>query len=93
MMLCIAISIHTPAKGVTFSECSVFTDFTISIHTPAKGVTLFGIAYALIPVNFNPHSREGSDAPFIWIPSDKCISIHTPAKGVTYRNRKFRCLH
>ena len=33
------ISIHTPAKGVTFNPISMETDFEISIHTPAKGVT------------------------------------------------------
>ena len=33
------ISIHTPAKGVTFAEKLNRKALTISIHTPAKGVT------------------------------------------------------
>ena len=33
------ISIHTPAKGVTFCASVVYPDGNISIHTPAKGVT------------------------------------------------------
>ena len=34
-----AISIHTPAKGVTTSLPKYYIDQIISIHTPAKGVT------------------------------------------------------
>ena len=35
-----AISIHTPAKGVTKIDGYAFDGMDISIHTPAKGVTL-----------------------------------------------------
>ncbi len=34
-----AISIHTPAKGVTLRQGSSVSSAEISIHTPAKGVT------------------------------------------------------
>ena len=34
-----AISIHTPAKGVTYASYNAFAHVIISIHTPAKGVT------------------------------------------------------
>ena len=33
------ISIHTPAKGVTFYRWVLIDIFMISIHPPAKGVT------------------------------------------------------
>ncbi len=33
------ISIHTPAKGVTWMICTEDLSTQISIHTPAKGVT------------------------------------------------------
>ncbi len=35
-----SISIHTPARGVTFYFEDIPTDTVISIHTPARGVTL-----------------------------------------------------
>ena len=39
--------------------------------------------WTMAVLNFNPHSREGSDKE--WTPSKNkaSISIHTPAKGVT----------
>ena len=58
------ISIHTPAKGVTSSSGSTTVIFFISIHTPAKGVTNTGGISMIENVNFNPHSREGSDSNF-----------------------------
>ena len=77
------ISIHTPAKGVTYSLLinGEYTD--ISIHTPAKGVTLISCNYSLIKKYFNPHSREGSDQRLSLVIFTLDISIHTPAKGVT----------
>ena len=45
--------------------------------------------FVLVKVNFNPHSREGSDE---CMPIYKIIgvgiSIHTPAKGVTAKYLK-----
>ena len=80
----IAISIHTPAKGVTSGFRIKAYKTLISIHTPAKGVTMLIYLALMSLLNFNPHSREGSD-PCLRC-SDKSslrISIHTPAKGVT----------
>ena len=55
------ISIHTPAKGVTWLDAYVRQVLYISIHTPAKGVTGYPLRIRRSARNFNPHSREGSD--------------------------------
>ena len=41
--------------------------------------------WTMAVLNFNPHSREGSDKEWIRGNSSVLISIHTPAKGVTLR--------
>ena len=86
----VAISIHTPAKGVIAYRACCCQEVRISIHTPAKGVTQQINYESGIRFDFNPHSREGSDA---WL-SKKYgklgISIHTPAKGVTAILPNFR---
>ena len=56
----------------------------ISIHTPARGVTIHQDELYMPEVNFNPHSRTGSDEQVDdIINSLDDISIHTPARGVT----------
>ena len=55
------ISIHTPARGVTFANKTRYDGVAISIHTPARGVTNNNATNDYEPENFNPHSREGSD--------------------------------
>ena len=55
------ISIHTPARGVTHSQEQLCWMICISIHTPARGVTTLTRWTASASINFNPHSREGSD--------------------------------
>ena len=55
------ISIHTPARGVTFRLLATANDTHISIHTPARGVTMMGSKQSHTQTNFNPHSRKGSD--------------------------------
>ncbi len=55
------ISIHTPAKGVTCGSGCKSGWLSISIHTPAKGVTKQRQQLLSAGVDFNPHSREGSD--------------------------------
>ena len=55
----------------------------ISIHTPAKGVTYRNQRKSHPWTDFNPHSREGSDASQKTDEQKAAISIHTPAKGVT----------
>ena len=78
------ISIHTPAQGVTKCADSGSNPLSISIHTPAQGVTGLDLISAETVLNFNPHSRTGSDIhgllADLYVPA---ISIHTPAQGVT----------
>ena len=57
----LGISIHTPAKGVTYDERIRKRKEAISIHTPAKGVTGLSPKIIRTSTDFNPHSREGSD--------------------------------
>ena len=79
------ISIHTPARGVTFT-CEVSKEENIiSIHTPARGVTFVLNNNCMFFLNFNPHSRKGSDFWCNGFCSVIEISIHTPARGVTVR--------
>ena len=55
----------------------------ISIHAPARGATRLCRIFFLRSRNFNPRSREGSDAcVFVqhWVVN---ISIHAPARGAT----------
>jgi len=58
----IAISIHTPAQGVTTEYYDFVGTDAISIHTPAQGVTAFLKMILCFSSNFNPHSRTGSDS-------------------------------
>ena len=78
------ISIHAPARGATFSI------------PPALS---FGLFQSTLPRgerhsentlkngrknNFNPRSREGSDAAEAQLNRDWQISIHAPARGATH---------
>ena len=60
------ISIHTPARGVTIPSGLAPVPGIISIHTPARGVTMQESADIRRFLNFNPHSRKGSDISLIW---------------------------
>ena len=86
----IAVSIHTPTKGVTW--CQLCRDWLcyVSIHTPTKGVTYSAYRIFLDPQSFNPHTHEGCDP--VGNPAEPCrlVSIHTPTKGVTGKTR-FQC--
>ena len=62
LLVVFMISIHAPAKGATFLAYLGVSEFSISIHAPAKGATLASIAAGKMRYNFNPRSREGSDA-------------------------------
>ena len=55
----------------------------ISIHAPAKGATTLMSRKKVRHGNFNPRSREGSDATGAAKSAKKVISIHAPAKGAT----------
>ena len=56
------ISIHAPAKGATIISLPSDPGYYISIHAPAKGATDFVDTDDDFNVDFNPRSREGSDA-------------------------------
>ena len=78
-----AISIHTPARGVTRRIDDWVNQFGISIHTPARGVTQIGDAKTA-ENNISIHT------PARGVTKELCeqtlcifISIHTPARGVT----------
>ena len=56
-----AISIHTPAWGVTDDIAKKLELMIISIHTPAWGVTIRITPEPVTHHNFNPHARVGRD--------------------------------
>ena len=56
------ISIHAPAKGATYGAFGWLSTRHISIHAPAKGATFLIATYSTLTADFNPRSREGSDA-------------------------------
>mgnify|MGYP000145079881 CR=1 FL=1 len=58
------ISIHTPAKGVTFfRQPGSFIRCNFNPHS-REGSDRFYVALTVVQANFNPHSREGSDKLF-----------------------------
>ena len=80
------ISIHAPARGATSFDQLYRTVQSISIHAPARGATSGANLFFATFANFNPRSREGSDALRF---SSACfiyISIHAPARGATRRS-------
>ena len=58
-------------------------EYFISIHAPAKGATAEERGVSMGVANFNPRSREGSDAIDEGFADELMISIHAPAKGAT----------
>ena len=88
----IDISIRAPAKGATKFGTQNGTQKTISIRAPAKGATCRIHLHRLLKYNFNPRSREGSDAYAAMSLVAFLISIRAPAKGATailYNNFHF----
>ena len=57
----IAISIHAPARGATRHIATCSPIWKISIHAPARGATPSTASSTLLPSDFNPRSRKGSD--------------------------------
>ena len=54
----VSISIHTPAKGVTYPKCLSGIREAISIHTPAKGVTNnLGILCITLPISIHTPAK------------------------------------
>ena len=78
-----AISILTPARGVTFLLSSHFRYLLISILTPARGVTPGSVNCGESSKYFNSHPREGGDGLGRAGRTEHLISILTPARGVT----------
>ena len=78
------ISIRAPAKGATKFGTQNGTQKTISIRAPAKGATCRIHLNMLLKYNFNPRSREGSDAYAAMSLVAFLISIRAPAKGATF---------
>ena len=79
------ISIRAPARGATKSRNTSYPGLDISIRAPARGATTVSVCAEFSGSNFNPRSREGSDA---WQKADWLyyqISIRAPARGATGR--------
>ena len=77
------ISIHAPARGATGTTGQIPAKQSISIHAPARGATQPNCSKNGTVNDFNPRSREGSDAGVMYDAMDKYISIHAPARGAT----------
>ena len=58
----LAISILTPARGVTDMEVICLGSLEISILTPARGVTNEKSICCVSAAYFNSHPREGGDS-------------------------------
>ena len=76
------ISIHAPVKGATAPVARLPRRGRISIHAPVKGATCADWI-ARPDFDFNPRSREGSDARWRVPDGYVMISIHAPVKGAT----------
>ena len=84
-----AISIHTPARGVTLWSCPSRYGDSIFQSTLPQGEWQTGSINLYLTLDFNPHSRKGSDEDTTQqILAKLQISIHTPARGVTKRIRR-----
>ena len=77
------ISIHAPARGATIRQIVQTSQTAISIHAPARGATNPLRISLVSGRNFNPRSREGSDASYLYNARSFNISIHAPARGAT----------
>ena len=65
----------------------------ISIHAPAKGATISSTTRSASCIDFNPRSREGSDAIAVLNDMGIKISIHAPAKGATLELDKLNSVY
>jgi len=91
------VSIHTPARGVTFIARFNERRLEVSIHTPARGVTRSRLPLSN-PLQVSIHT------PARGVTCCTCggydlgsVSIHTPARGVTVlyvrRLRPWKCFN
>ena len=78
-----AVSIHTPTKGVTYVHLEPWCCGVVSIHTPTKGVTdyIYG-GRQLIRVSIHTPTKGVTSCASI-LHALHSVSIHTPTKGVT----------
>ena len=79
----IAISIHAPAKGATpcrYRRSAVHAGFQSTLPRRERRRSGAGNCQRW---DFNPRSREGSDAKAGLVYTTSGISIHAPAKGAT----------
>ena len=83
------ISIHAPAKGATLTPADFKPSTIISIHAPAKGATLISSANVSAIIDFNPRSREGSDATSQF----KFPSLSTFQSTLPRRERRRLCVN
>ena len=83
VILQLKISIRAPARGATLPPFPHSRPYVISIRAPARGATFRGKKFSTIFVNFNPRSREGSDATEEAAYYGFEISIRAPARGAT----------
>ena len=66
-----------------FFNAPTFATCEISIHAPARGATAVSLRSTMATLDFNPRSREGSDASDTLSIKVFNISIHAPARGAT----------
>ena len=76
------ISIHAPARGATIFTDSAATAVKFQSTLP-RGERHGKINAPGWSGNFNPRSREGSDASDLYSSTVQPISIHAPARGAT----------
>ena len=80
-----AISIHTPTRGVTEQEQFLII-FAIFQSTLPQGEWPRDVRTRQTFMYFNPHSHKGSDRNRSCLRSGSGISIHTPTRGVTNKS-------
>ena len=95
----VAVSIHTPTKGVTVYALQQ-RDIGMFQSTHPRRVWHFFPFIAIYIKSFNPHTHEGCDLEGLYVPiSQFRVSIHTPTKGVTkclnehVANEEFQSTH
>ena len=76
------ISIHAPAKGATQAKINAEL-LSLFQSTLPRRERLYPVSITAEVANFNPRSREGSDARAFFLSPSYFISIHAPAKGAT----------
>ena len=79
----VAVSIHTPTKGVTGVAFGWSSQAKVSIHTPTKGVTLHSCEVNIRDIVSIHTPTKGVTGLNAVADKNDIVSIHTPTKGVT----------